>query len=77
MTSTTSKFWPTCLSVHVLRAALIPHINRFGNFIGEAAESEEASEAGIEASDYVYDEAEDEPAVTGHELMEVDGTAST
>lgn len=47
---------------------------RFGNFIGEEAESEEASEAGVDAGDYAYDDEPDEPAhATGQELMEIDG----
>lgn len=47
---------------------------RFGNFIGEEVESEEASEAGEEAGDYTYDdEHEGAPSVTGQELMELDG----
>ncbi|KAJ3471673.1 hypothetical protein MRS44_001772 [Fusarium solani] len=51
--------------------------DEFGNFIGEEAGSEEASEAGVEASDYVYDdEPEEAPGVTGQELMEIDGMSS-
>ncbi|KAM5355193.1 hypothetical protein ACJ41O_001839 [Fusarium nematophilum] len=47
--------------------------DEFGNFIGEEAESEEGSEAGVEAGDYVYDdEPEEAPGVTGQELMEID-----
>ncbi|KAF4463921.1 elongation factor 2 [Fusarium albosuccineum] len=47
--------------------------DEFGNFIGEEAESEEASEVGVEAGDYVYDDEPDEaPGVTGQELMEID-----
>ncbi|KAK5992486.1 Elongation factor Tu GTP-binding domain-containing protein 2 [Cladobotryum mycophilum] len=47
--------------------------DEFGNFIGEEAESEAASEAGVEASDYVYDdEPEEANSVAGHELMEMD-----
>jgi 116 kDa U5 small nuclear ribonucleoprotein component len=45
---------------------------RFGNFIGEDVESEEASEAGVDAGDYVYDDDRDR-SVTGQELMELDG----
>lgn len=46
---------------------------RFGNFIGEEVESEVASQSGLGAGDYVYD---DEPEETGDgqdEHMEVDG----
>ncbi|KAF4124905.1 116 kDa U5 small nuclear ribonucleoprotein component [Geosmithia morbida] len=48
--------------------------DEFGNFIGEEVESEEASEAGVDANDYVYDDDASEAAggVTGQELMEVD-----
>jgi len=47
---------------------------RFGNFIGEAEESEDESQHGVDASAYVYDdEPEDAPEVTGQELMEIDG----
>ncbi|KAH7001300.1 P-loop containing nucleoside triphosphate hydrolase protein [Ilyonectria destructans] len=47
--------------------------DEFGNFIGDEAGSEEASEAGVEANDYVYDdEPEEAPGVTGQELMEID-----
>jgi U5 small nuclear ribonucleoprotein component len=46
---------------------------RFGNFIGEAEESEEGSQHGVDAGAYVYDDEEDEaPAATGQELMEID-----
>jgi U5 small nuclear ribonucleoprotein component len=49
--------------------------DEFGNFIGEEVESEEGSEVGVEAGDYVYDDEPDEaPGVTGQELMELDGT---
>jgi hypothetical protein len=50
-------------------------IPRFGNFIGEDVESEEASEVGAEARDYAYDDEEPEQdhGVTGQELMEIDG----
>lgn len=55
--------------------ALTRALYRFGNFIGEEAESEEASEAGAEAGDYIYDdEPEEATGVTGQELMEIDGT---
>ncbi|KAM4067274.1 elongation factor tu GTP binding domain-containing protein [Hirsutella rhossiliensis] len=46
--------------------------DEFGNFIGEeAAASEEASEAGVDAGDYVYDDEHGE-AVPGDELMDID-----
>jgi hypothetical protein len=51
---------------------------RFGNFIGEAEESEDDSQHGIDASAYVYDqeypEEEEVPEATGQELMEIDGS---
>ena len=49
--------------------------DEFGNFIGEEAEaSEEDSEHGVDAGNYVYDEyPEEAPEATGMELMEVDG----
>lgn len=47
--------------------------DEFGNFIGEEVESEAASEAGVDAGDYVYDNESIHPGgVTGEELMEVD-----
>ncbi|KFA48897.1 hypothetical protein S40293_02574 [Stachybotrys chartarum IBT 40293] len=47
--------------------------DEFGNFIGEDAGSEEASEVGVQADDYVYDdEPEEAPRATGQELMEID-----
>ncbi|KAI1058878.1 hypothetical protein LB507_003864 [Fusarium sp. FIESC RH6] len=46
--------------------------DEFGNFIGEEAESEEGSEVGVEANDYVYDDEPEAPSVTGQELMELD-----
>lgn len=53
--------------------------DEFGNFIGEEAEaSEEESERGVDAGNYVYDEyPEEAPATTGMELMEVDGKAQS
>lgn len=52
--------------------------SRFGNFIGEEAESEVASEVGVDAGDYVYDdEPEEADGVTGQELMEIDGMFMT
>lgn len=50
--------------------------SRFGNFIGEEAEaSEEESQHGADAGDYVYDDeyAEGEQEAAGQELMEIDG----
>lgn len=49
--------------------------SRFGNFIGEEAEaSEEESQPGADAGNYVYDdEYADEDQEAGQELMEVDG----
>ncbi|KYK57599.1 hypothetical protein DCS_04610 [Drechmeria coniospora] len=47
--------------------------DEFGNFIGEEAASEEASEAGVNAGDYLYDDEADRPdGGAGDELMEVD-----
>lgn len=46
-------------------------LSRFGNFIGEEVESEAASEAGVGAGDYVYDD--DQADAQDEELMEVDG----
>ncbi|KOS21496.1 Pre-mRNA-splicing factor cwf10 [Escovopsis weberi] len=47
--------------------------DEFGNFIGEEAESEAASDAGNQAGDYVYDdEPEDAASAAGHELMDMD-----
>ena len=51
--------------------------NRFGNFIGEAEESEDDSQHGVDAGAYVYNdeypEEEDAPQQpTGQELMEID-----
>ncbi|TVY38655.1 116 kDa U5 small nuclear ribonucleoprotein component [Lachnellula occidentalis] len=49
--------------------------DEFGNFIGEAEESEDDSQHGIDAGAYVYDEyPEEAPETTGQELMEIDGT---
>lgn len=73
MTCTTSKYseWSFALSRTDLNLR-----NRFGNFIGEEAESEAASEAGVDANDYIYDDEQDEaPSHTGQELMELDGKA--
>ncbi len=52
------------------------HPFRFGNFIGEEPEaSDEESEHGIDADNYVYDEdeAEEAPEAAGQELMQLDG----
>ncbi|PFH62636.1 hypothetical protein XA68_12710 [Ophiocordyceps unilateralis] len=47
--------------------------DEFGNFIGEEAASEEASEAGVNEADHIEDEEQDEAQVTsGLELMEID-----
>lgn len=49
---------------------------RFGNFIGEEAEaSEEESQHGADAGNYVYDDedADEDQDAAGQELMEVDG----
>ncbi|KAG9245729.1 116 kda u5 small nuclear ribonucleoprotein-like protein component [Calycina marina] len=47
--------------------------DEFGNFIGEAEESEDESQNGIDAGTYVYDdEPEDAHEATGQELMEID-----
>lgn len=51
--------------------------SRFGNFIGEEADaSEDESQHGVDAGNYVYDDeyADDDQAASGQELMEVDGT---
>lgn len=52
---------------------------RFGNFIGEEAEaSEEESDHGRDANNYVYDDASEVGADgAGADLMEVDGTHFT
>lgn len=50
---------------------------RFGNFIGEAEESEEeSSQNGANAPAFTYDDLQEEepaPDFTGQELMELDG----
>jgi U5 small nuclear ribonucleoprotein component len=49
---------------------------RFGNFIGEAEESEDDSQHGVDAGAYVYDDyPEEAPETTGQELMEIDGNS--
>lgn len=48
--------------------------DRFGNFIGEEAESDQGSDHGVNAGNYVYDdESVDEHVPSGQELMEIDG----
>lgn len=49
--------------------------SRFGNFIGDDVESDEASETGVDATDYAFDDEPEHSAsrVTGQELMEIDG----
>lgn len=48
--------------------------DEFGNFIGEAEESEDDSQHGVDAGAYVYDDyPEEAPEATGQELMEIDG----
>jgi hypothetical protein len=49
--------------------------SRFGNFIGQAEESEDDSQHGVDAGAYVYDNyPEDEVSeAPGQELMEIDG----
>jgi hypothetical protein len=76
MIFTTSKSFAHMLhrSCDIKLKTLTQHSCRFGNFIGEDVESEEASDAGVEAADYVYDEEPEETGgVTGQELMELDG----
>ena len=48
---------------------------RFGNFIGEAEESEDESQQGTNGHDaYVFDDEADEDGVTNdQQLMEIDG----
>ncbi|RDW73088.1 putative ribosomal elongation factor EF-2 [Coleophoma cylindrospora] len=47
--------------------------DEFGNFIGEASESEDDSQHGVDAGAYEFDEyPEEAPEVTGQELMEID-----
>lgn len=47
---------------------------RFGNFIGEAEESEDDSQHGVDVGAYLDDDyPEEAPEATGQELMEVDG----
>ena len=49
--------------------------DEFGNFIGEVEASEEESDNGIDAGNYVYDDEYPEaaPEAAGQELMELDG----
>jgi 116 kDa U5 small nuclear ribonucleoprotein component len=52
-------------------------LHRFGNFIGEAEESEDDSQHGVDAGAYVYDDyPEEAPEATGQELMQLDGEDS-
>lgn len=58
------------------RPSLIP--NRFGNFIGEAPESDEEVQDGAPAGDAYLDVDDDEAAETNdQQLMELDGMCST
>lgn len=63
------------LSVDVYKVILIWVICRFGNFIGEAEESEEELQhEGTAANAYIYDEEpEEEAAANDQQLMELDG----
>ncbi|KAL8966654.1 MAG: hypothetical protein Q9183_003271 [Haloplaca sp. 2 TL-2023] len=48
--------------------------DEFGNFIGEAEESEEESQQGANGGGYVYDEDdEDEGPPNDQQLMQIDG----
>lgn len=50
------------------------HVFRFGNFIGEAEESEEESQDGAHVGGYVYDEDdEEEGPPNDQQLMQIDG----
>ena len=53
------------------------NVCRFGNFIGEAEESEEESQHGANGHDaYVFDdEAEEDGVPNNQQLMEIDGNA--
>ncbi|PHH60567.1 hypothetical protein CDD81_1539 [Ophiocordyceps australis] len=46
--------------------------DEFGNFIGDDAASDEVSDAGVNADDYVYDDEPDQEGEAGGELMEID-----
>ncbi|PHH79257.1 hypothetical protein CDD82_2516 [Ophiocordyceps australis] len=46
--------------------------DEFGNFIGDDAASDEVSDPGVNADDYVYDDELDQEAQAGTELMEID-----
>lgn len=53
----------------------LTYVFRFGNFIGEAEESEEESQDGALGSGYVYDEDdEEEGPPNDQQLMQIDGT---
>lgn len=70
MTSTCPRF----LQCRILLANTLP--SRFGNFIGEAEESEEESQDGAQAGRYVYDEddeEEHEEPPNDQQLMQIDG----
>ena len=48
--------------------------DEFGNFIGEAEESEDDSQHGVDAGAYIYDDYPEEALETvGQEMMEIDG----
>ena len=69
-----------CMSISEIEPAATDSYRRFGNFIGEAEESDAESQhaaPGVDA--YVYDgEADEEEAeVNDQQLMEVDGTFPT
>jgi hypothetical protein len=62
------------LTPHLFCLNKLINFCRFGNFIGEAEESEDESQHGVDAGAYVYDdEPEEAPEATGQELMEIDG----
>ena len=64
-----------CQDIQDHGTGLIPLIGRFGNFIGEAEESEEESQhEDLGASAYVLDEEpEEEVGTNDQQLMELDG----
>ena len=55
---------------------MLTRVHRFGNFIGEAEESEEESQPEVNGGNAYLDddEAEEEAAENNQQLMEVDGT---
>lgn len=58
---------------HTLKTLTTKRV-RFGNFIGEAEESEEESQDGAQTGGYVYDEEDDEEApLNDQQLMQIDG----